>query len=113
MNKTPSALYNKIYSYVGKIPYGKVATYKQIALMAKTGNNPRLVGYALNKLPENMGVPWHRVINSKGEISFALSRNGHDYLQKELLQKEGVVFNNRGRVDLSIYGWKYTAIRQK
>jgi alkylated DNA nucleotide flippase Atl1 len=47
------------------------------------------------------GVPWQRVINSKGEIS---QRPGAQR-QKELLLEEGVIFNEKGRIDLKEYGW--------
>ena len=92
-----------------QIPYGKVATYGQIAPDAapaagvefETYNafSPRWVGGAMANCPDD--VPWQRVINSKGEIS---QRPGAQR-QKELLLEEGVVFNEKGRIDLKKYGW--------
>ena len=52
------------------------------------------------------GVPWQQVINSKGEIS----QRPRGQRQKELLLEEGVVFNEKGRVDLKKYGWEETAL---
>lgn len=102
--KEYSELYKKIWSVISDIPEGKVATYGQIAKFAGLGKNARIVGYALNKLPDNSNVPWHRVINSQGKISI---RTGDIYhkIQKSLLEKEGIIFEN-GKIDLKRYGWK-------
>jgi len=97
--------YHKIYSVVSKIPRGKVATYGQIATLAGIGRNARMVGYALSALPENLNIPWHRVINSRGEISYAPTRGGYDSLQQKLLETEGVKFDSCGKIDLSIFKW--------
>lgn len=51
-------------------------------------------------------IPWHRVINSKGEISYSHLRQGDDYLQKHLLQKEGIEFDKQGKINLAQYQWK-------
>ena len=48
-------------------------------------------------------IPWHRVINSKGEISYSHLRQGDDYLQKHLLQKEGIEFDKQGKINLAQY----------
>jgi methylated-DNA-protein-cysteine methyltransferase related protein len=50
-------------------------------------------------------VPWHRVINAKGEISTSPFRLGSDDLQRSLLEGEGVVFDKRDRVSLAKYRW--------
>jgi methylated-DNA-protein-cysteine methyltransferase-like protein len=63
-----------------------------------------LVGYALHSLPEGSDVPWQRVINAKGEIS--LRSEGWGGFQRGLLESEGVVFDSKGRVPLSIFGWR-------
>ena len=97
--------YNKIYTVVNKIPKGKVATYGQIAALAGIGRNARMVGYALSASPEHLNLPWHRVINSRGEISYSDSRGGYDYLQQKLLETEGVEFDSRGKIDLSRFKW--------
>ena len=87
-----------------RIPRGKVATYGQVARIAGFPDGARLAGYALHNIPHGMPLPWQRVINARGEISFrAGSRN--NLRQKQLLEGEGVSFR-RGRVDLTTYGWK-------
>ena len=97
--------YLRIYSVVKKIPKGKVATYGQIAALAGIPRNARQVGYALHALPAKSGVPWHRVINTKGEISPRAWSENH-LLQRILLEEEGVEFNTRHQVELKRFLWK-------
>lgn len=97
--------YERIYRAVEKIPRGRVATYGQIARLAGIPRNARQVGYALAVLPPGRKAPWHRVINSKGEISL----REHPYAglqQRELLEREKVVFDRNGRVPMARYQWK-------
>ena len=96
--------YQRIFEVVKRIPRGKVATYGQIAQLAGLAGHARQVGYALSAL-ENDSVPWHRVINVKGEIS-PRTWSDHDDLQRELLEKEGVAFNEGGKVSLVRFGWQ-------
>ena len=100
---------NQVWEIVRKVPAGRVTTYGQVARlipvpegMDPKGFNafaPRWVGGAMAACPDD--VPWQRVINSKGEIS---QRPGASK-QRELLEAEGVEFDDRGRVDLKVYGW--------
>ena len=96
-------LYERIYGLVRQIPVGKVATYGQIAREASYPRQPRMVGYALHALPNSSGVPWHRVINAQGKISFP-RKSGSYNRQKRLLRKEGISFA-REVVDLKRFGW--------
>jgi methylated-DNA-protein-cysteine methyltransferase related protein len=98
--------YDRIYVTVKQIPFGKVATYGQIADLSGLYGKPRLVGYALFRVDLEDDVPWHRVINSKGEISYSSQRRGGDYLQKILLEKEGIEFKSNGKIDLNRYRWQ-------
>ena len=95
--------YKIIYDLVRQIPRGRVATYGQLATLARWGRRARHVGGAMHASPD--GVPWHRVINSKGEISPRANSDSHE-LQRHLLEAEGVEFDLRGRVDLKKYGWR-------
>ncbi|MGB3202576.1 MAG: MGMT family protein [Nodosilinea sp.] len=98
--------YERIYAVVRQIPRGKIATYGQIAELAGLVGKPRLVGYALYRVDTRSDVPWQRVINAKGEVSESTRRNGSDYMQRAMLEDEGVVFDHRGRVDLNHYKWR-------
>lgn len=96
--------YNKIYQVVLQIPAGMVATYGQVAELAGLPRQARLVGYALHKSPSELNIPWHRVINAKGEISAYGSNDLTEY-HKSLLEAEGVVFNDKGRISLKKFQW--------
>lgn len=97
-------LYMRIYAAVRQIPAGRVASYGQIAKLIGAAT-PRQVGYAMAATPPRSGIPWHRVINSKGEIS-ARADGKPDARQKRLLRDEGIVFDRHGRVDFERYGWR-------
>jgi methylated-DNA-protein-cysteine methyltransferase related protein len=103
---SPGTTYDRIYRVVARIPSGAIATYGQVAELAGLGGKARLVGYALFRSPLPDDVPWHRVINAQGEISYSLTREGGDYLQRSLLEDEGIVFNKQGKIDLNTYRWQ-------
>jgi methylated-DNA-protein-cysteine methyltransferase-like protein len=90
---------------VARIPRGRVATYGQVAALAKLPRHARLVGYALHALPDGSAVPWHRVVNAKGTVS-PRAEPGRDGLQRALLEKESVRFDRAGRLDLARFRWK-------
>jgi len=94
--------YDRIYQIIRNIPRGKVATYKLISQIEGTCT-PRMVGYALSKSKPNMNLPWHRVINSRGEIS--LKDEESMLLQKDMLESEGVVFASN-KINLGVFMWK-------
>jgi methylated-DNA-protein-cysteine methyltransferase-like protein len=95
--------YTIYYSVIRKIPRGQVATYGQIARLAGRPRHSRQVGYALAALEDDR-LPWHRVINAKGEISPRDYPNAVEH-QRAKLMKEGVRFDNAGRVSLRHYQW--------
>ncbi|PSN18408.1 methyltransferase [filamentous cyanobacterium CCP5] len=97
--------YDYIYAVVRQIPAGKVATYGQVAELAGLIGKPRVVGYALYRVTEDMEIPWQRVINVKGEVSHSALRHGTDYLQRSLLEAEGIEFDANGKIDLATYRW--------
>jgi methylated-DNA-protein-cysteine methyltransferase related protein len=99
--------YDRIYAVVRHIPYGQVATYGQVAQLANLAGKARLVGYALFRVDlQRDDIPWHRVINAKGEISESAFRQGGDHLQRSLLEAEGVQFSPTGQVNLRQYRWQ-------
>src|SRR3974390_3313742 len=89
-----------ICAVIRRIPQGWVATYGQVAAMAGLPRRARLVGRVLQHLETTTDIPWHRVVNAKGEVSYSLSRNGGDALQQRLLEKEGLEFDSKNRFDL-------------
>lgn len=92
----------QIYSQVHQIPQGKVSTYGDIAKFAGFPGYARQVGKLLGKLPEGSSLPWHRVINAKGEISLT----GNDLeRQRSKLIAEGIEVSDVGRIRLRRYRW--------
>ena len=96
------SLYQRIYRLVRLIPAGNVSSYGRIAAVVGTG--PRQVGYAMAAVTPDLEVPWHRVVNSRGELS--LRKDGKaDERQRQKLIEEGVLFDDKGRIDLDVYSW--------
>lgn len=100
---TGDSLYARIYAQVCHIPRGRISTYGRIA-KSVGGCKARQVGYAMAALPEGSRVPWHRVINHKGEISGRKHGSGSQDQRLRLLA-EGIRFDPKGRIDLQRYGW--------
>ena len=98
--------YQRIYDIVRRIPRGRVTTYGTVARLAGLPGQARLVGYALSALPTGTAVPWHRVINARGEVSLRSSASGAGLTQRIRLEQERVAFDAAGRVSLSRFGWK-------
>jgi methylated-DNA-protein-cysteine methyltransferase-like protein len=102
----------RVWMLVRQIPLGKVATYGQIASLlppppemdpkSYLAFGARWVGGAMAACPQ--GVPWQRVINSQGKISLRPGAGGSN--QRELLEDEGIIFDEHERVDLKVYTWK-------
>lgn len=103
--RRPAPLRERIYAVVAGIPPGRVATYGQVAVLAGVRGHARQIGYALHALPAGSDLPWHRVINARGEISVR-SEAGAGFEQRSRLEAEGVTFDARGRVDLARYRWR-------
>lgn len=88
----------QIFSVVEEIPFGKVATYGQIASLIGFPKHARLVGKALSLSEFYGSYPCHRVVNHQGRLVPGWDR------QKDLLKKENISVNNN-RVDLKLYQW--------
>jgi methylated-DNA-protein-cysteine methyltransferase-like protein len=99
----PNGLHGRIHVIVSRIPRARVATYGQVARLAGLPGQARLVGYALHALPAGTSIPWQRVVNAQGAISLP---QGHDIVQRRLLEREGVRFDTRGRIPLASFQWR-------
>ena len=102
---SPSPTHRRIHEVVRRIPRGRVATYGQVAEVAGLPRQPRLVGYVLSALPPDTRLPWHRVVNAKGEVSPRRDGLGGDQIQRQLLAREGVRLRD-GRLSLERYRWQ-------
>lgn len=98
-----------VWQTVAMIPQGKVATYGQIARLCGYPGHARGVGHILKKLPAETSLPWHRVINAKGEIALPVGSEA-ERLQRQRLASEGVHFD-KGKVRLRIYQWDGSSIK--
>jgi len=96
--------FDKVYRLVRQVPHGRVTSYGAIARMLESPRGARTVGWALHSIPEESDVPWWRVINGQGRISTSCPEHGGG-VQRELLEAEGVVFDERGYVDWERFGW--------
>jgi methylated-DNA-protein-cysteine methyltransferase related protein len=88
----------RVIRIIQGIPAGYVMTYGQVAAAAGSPRGARQVVRVLHSMSEKHGLPWHRIINAQGEISFTAGE------QRELLEAEGIRFKN-GKVDLTVYRW--------
>lgn len=93
----------RIIAAVKKIPRGRVCPYGVVAEVAGLPRRARLVGTVLRQTPASKGLPWFRVINASGRISFPQGSDSYDR-QRQQLEAEGIDFVG-GRVDLDRYGW--------
>ena len=95
---------------MAQIPPGQLATYGQIAELIGVWGAARQVGWALRRLPLPSPIPWHRVVNARGQISFTPSREGSDWIQRELLLAEGIPVDAAGHLPLARHRWQPLAV---
>ena len=96
--------YKSVWKVVSEIPSGHVLTYGEVARLSGMPRAARRVSQALRRAPRGLNVPWHRVINSQGKISFPEDSSGW-IRQKDMLEEEGVVFL-KGKVNLDQFGYR-------
>jgi methylated-DNA-protein-cysteine methyltransferase-like protein len=97
----------RVIKAVEQVPYGKVASYGQIALMVGVPRAAIQVGGVLNKLEGKYSLPWWRIINNKGRITIKGSKY-NALEQKELLQKEDIVVTKDLTLDIEKYRYRPT-----
>lgn len=96
---------SRVWDAVAHIPHGRLATYGQVADWIGAYGCARQVGWALRRLPLPSLIPWHRVVNAQGRISISLSREGSDWIQRQLLIAEGIPVEADGRLPLKRFHW--------
>lgn len=108
MNKTKKQkedFFDKVYEIVAKIPKGKVTTYGAIAEACGIKSSARTVGWALNSSSKTSNLPCHRVVNRVGALTGKF-HFGSPTLMRDLLESEGVEFDENDRVIMKKYFWK-------
>jgi len=93
-----------IYTIIANIPAGFVASYGQVATLAGYPQNSRLVGRLLKQMPDDSVIPWHRVVNSQGKISFPAGSDKYQEQRQKLLL-EGVSFK-KDKVNMRECRWQ-------
>jgi methylated-DNA-protein-cysteine methyltransferase related protein len=103
----PHSFFLSVYKFVEKIPKGKVVAYSWVAIALGKPRSARAVGYALSALDKKneSKIPWQRVINTQGKISFK-GETTRAILQRKLLENEGIIFDLQDKIDFDQYGWK-------
>ena len=102
--REPTAFFRAVVTAIKKIPRGKVASYGQIAALAGNPRGSRGVAWILHSSSSTQKLPWHRVINSQGKISFPVDTRNFS-LQKRRLESEGVEVSPLGSISLKVYQW--------
>ena len=93
----------RLYTALANIPAAKVVTYGQLAELAGMPRRARWVGQVLKNLPKDTTLPWFKVINSQGKISFPPGSEAAE-LQAERLRDDGVEVSEQYRISLKVYG---------
>lgn len=96
--------YQSVWKVVSDIPSGHVLTYGEVARLSGMPKAARRVSQALRRAPGDLNVPWHRVVNSQGKISFPEDSSGWAR-QKDMLEEEGIVFL-KARINLDQFGYR-------
>jgi methylated-DNA-protein-cysteine methyltransferase related protein len=96
--------HSTICAVIAAIPFGRVASYGEIAARAGMPGRSRLVGRVLREAGETVALPWHRVLRANGSIAFPLDSAAF-IEQRQRLRSEGVVIRG-ARVDLRVFGWQ-------
>ena len=99
-----NAWVKNVWQVVQGIPRGHVLTYGEVARLAGLPRAARRVSQAMRRAPKGGELPWHRVVNAQGKISFPEDSDGYRR-QRALLQEEGIVFQG-DRIDLQRYGYQ-------
>lgn len=104
MNADAEKRNRRIWATICEIPPGCVASYGQIAEIAGVPRGARQVGYALRHLPDDLDVPWYRVIRSSGRIAFPKGSRPYKEQSKRLMMEDVAILN--GRIDMRKYRWQ-------
>jgi methylated-DNA-protein-cysteine methyltransferase-like protein len=106
----PQGKHARIFAVIRRIPRGRVSSYGEVAALAGLAGHARLVGYALHaSAPESL--PWHRVVNARGQLSLARIDESGALTQRLRLEREGVRFDPGGRVRMDRYRWRSPSAR--
>ena len=94
----------QVYALVRACPAGRVTTYGAIGGALGYPRGARMIGWIMNESPRGADVPAQRVVSAKGVLtgSWAFGQRGR---MRQLLEAEGVTFDEAGAVDMKRYAW--------
>ena len=104
MTNSEASAWHEVWDVVRQIPSGQVMSYGQIAALLSRPLTARAVGWAMHDCPDD--VPWHRVVNVRGECSTDRVTPTAPGRQRKRLEEEGVRFEADGRVDMARFRWQ-------
>lgn len=88
----------EVYRFVAAIPYGKVVTYREVAVALGRPRAARGIGGAMGRNPLPVIIPCHRVVGFAGSMT-GYSAPGGTTSKQGLLRLEGVRLTRHGRVE--------------
>lgn len=91
------SFFEQVYRIVEQIPYGMVMSYGDIAELLGNRRMARQVGWALHVNPSPDSIPCYRVVNREGRLAPSFAFGGAS-VQRELLEREGIIFDEKGCV---------------
>ena len=103
MENSVNGFRQRVYDLLRSIPHGRVVTYGRLAELLGDKQLARAVGNALHTNPDGDLYPCYKVVNARGELSFAYAFGGIE-AQKRRLEAEGIVVTGN-KIDLERYGW--------
>jgi len=95
----------QVYALVAEIPSGRVASYGAVAALIGKPRSARAVGGAMSRTPDDLDLPWWRVVSGSGRISTSPIHHTAQ-VQRALLEDEGVEFDRGGRIDFEQFEWE-------
>jgi len=105
MEATNDNFFERVYTVVKQIPYGKVTSYGAIAKVLGSARSARMVGWAMNAAHNLEDVPAHRVVNRKGLLTGKHHFDGTNLMQ-QLLESEGIVVENNQIINFEAVFWE-------
>lgn len=100
--------FDLVFEVTKKVPVGRITTYGAIADYLALGSS-RMVGWALNHSVMMDGVPAHRVVNRKGELS-GRHHFPTPFFMQQMLESEGVKVENDKVVNFEKHFWHPSAL---
>jgi methylated-DNA-protein-cysteine methyltransferase-like protein len=97
-----------VIKVIQSIPSGHVVSYGQVAAYIGVPRAARQVGWTLRSLEDTISLPWWRVINNTGRISIEGNLHNDKYIQKRLLEQEGIIVSQDYTVEIEKYRYKAT-----